>query len=138
MVFFNRRYCSGFIVSQFHGHENCAVSIAEYDLNPKQCGGLERVILFEYDYLQKQGHKARIFASRVIGDHAHITQISAADGRHRILKNIYFLKFGVHTLGYDVLHGHYTPAIALFFPRRSCIHFHGLAVSELPLYRFFP
>jgi glycosyltransferase involved in cell wall biosynthesis len=55
---------------------------------------------------------------------------------HRLLKWKYVLQFLGTNRDADVLHGHYTPALALLAPQQALIHFHGLAVSELPLYRY--
>lgn len=106
-------------------------------LNLRMCGGLERVELSELEFLQKRGHTVKLFASKVIGKHPDVIQIRDLSWRNRYLQLFYYYNFGLKARGYDVYHGHFTPVLALLFPSKSLVHFHGWAVFNLPQYERF-
>jgi glycosyltransferase involved in cell wall biosynthesis len=105
-------------------------------LNLAVMGGMERVLLDECAGMRARGHRAEAFASRVIGGDEHVHPIKDLSWRSRWLKWGYYLRFLRQTRWADLRHGHYTPILSLFSPRRSLTHFHGLAVGDLPLHRF--
>jgi glycosyltransferase involved in cell wall biosynthesis len=109
-----------------------------FPLNIDFHGGIERVELGELDTLEKYGHQATLFVPALVGKRNGIVVIRDLGWRSRVLKWIYYLNFLVKTIGYDIRHGHYTPILILLAPKRSVLHFHGLAIRELPLYRFAP
>lgn len=98
--------------------------------------GIERVALSEAEYLAAQGHSVDIYAASVIGRRKGVHQIPDLGWKNRLLQIFYYLTFGLLSCRSGILHGHYTPILALFYPKRAIIHFHGLAVAELILYRF--
>ena len=55
---------------------------------------------------------------------------------NRFLKWLYPIRFVLKNIGADVYVGYYTPYLALIAGRKAFIHFQGLAVKGLPLYRF--
>jgi len=100
-------------------------------------GGLEQVELQELRILNARGLRASLTVSELVGDHAAISVVQDFGWHHRLLKYHYYLAFGRANRAADIFHGHYTPQLALMFPHKSVVHFHGLAVAELPLYRHF-
>jgi len=100
-------------------------------------GGMERNELLELKGLQKRGHVAKLFVSKLIGADPQIRQIKDLSWRNRLFKFYYYLNFSMKAIHYDVYHGNFTPLLALLFPNKSLIHFHGDAIFELPLYRHF-
>jgi glycosyltransferase involved in cell wall biosynthesis len=100
-------------------------------------GGLERVALSELDYLAKGGINARLFVAHLIGPKKkNLFEIKDLGWQNRFLKFYYYIRFGWLNRHVDIFHGHYTPILALLFPKKSVIHFHGLAIKELILYRY--
>jgi glycosyltransferase involved in cell wall biosynthesis len=100
-------------------------------------GGMERNELLELKGLQKKGYVVKLFVSKLIGADPHIQQIKDLSWRNRLFKFYYYLNFSMKAINYDVYHGYFTPILALLFPQKSLIHFHGNAIFELPLYRHF-
>jgi len=109
-----------------------------FPLNLTCCAGVERVELCELAFLQKLGHKVNLFVSQLTsGSHSNIIEISDLGWQNRFLKFYYYLNFGIKARNYDVFHGHYTPILALLYPKKSLVHYHGQAVFELPKYNLF-
>lgn len=106
-------------------------------LNIDLHGGMERVELCQLEYFRKSGHDARLYASKVIGKKEGVFQIKDWGYRNRYLKFIYYLVFGHINRKAHIFHGHYTPTLGLLYPQKAVMHFHGLGVSELPVYRYF-
>lgn len=108
-------------------------------INDRLCGGLERVAIEEVALLAQRGIEATLTTARFDGASddkpGWLNVITDWGWGNRLLKWKYPLQFVLGNRDADVLHGHYTPALALLAPDRALIHFHGLAVSELPLYR---
>lgn len=103
-------------------------------LKPDLCGGLERVELSEVSGLRERGVEASLFAARVEGVHPHISQITDLGWQNRLLKFYYYLDFHRRARSADVYHGAYTPGLALLFPQKVVVGFHGAVVFELPQY----
>lgn len=97
--------------------------------------GIERVVLQEAEGLAKRGCQAVIYAAKVRGHQKNIRRLWDLGWQNRFLQVFYYLFAGLRSFKADVIHGHYAPLIALLYPRRALVHFHGLAISELPLYR---
>ncbi len=106
-------------------------------MNIEVHGGVERVELCELKWLRKRGHTVTLYAASVTGRHPHVKELRDLGYRGRFRKFYYYLRFGFATRKCRILHGHYTPLLALLFPERAVIHFHGMAVAELALYRYF-
>lgn len=116
-------------------------------LNVDICGGIERVELSEMEYLIKKGHEVNLYVSKLVGKKEGIKvikDISTKKVKHPKLYYFYLLRhfyyyvvFGLKNIQTDILHGHYTPILPLFFPNRSVVHFHGLGIHELIGYRYF-
>ena len=109
--------------------------IASLDLN--HTGGMEVVELSEMAELQRRGVEACLYAARVKGERKDVRQLSDWGQRNRLAKYRYYYRFAQQERLADVFHGHYTPALALTHPDKSVVHFHGLAVQEIPAYRYF-
>lgn len=99
-------------------------------------GGLERVALSELDFLKKEGAEARLYVANLKGHKDSVFVIKDLGWQNRILKFYYYVTFWWRNRSADIFHGHYTPILALLFPKKSIVHFHGLAISELILYRY--
>jgi len=110
---------------------------APFPLNLEVHGGVERIELEELNYIAEKGYQTKLFVPRLIGSSPLIEEITDISREHRILKNYYFFDFLRKAKHYDIFHGHYTPILGLLAPRKSLIHFHGWAMFELPLYRYF-
>jgi glycosyltransferase involved in cell wall biosynthesis len=108
-------------------------SILNIDLH----GGIERVELSQLEYLCKAGHDVKLYASKVEGHKERVYQITDLGYKNRVLKLFYYINFWFQNHKAQIFHGHYTPMLGLLFPNKAVIHFHGLGVSELPLYRHF-
>lgn len=108
-----------------------------FPLNLSQCAGVERVELSELEYLHKLEHDIKLFVPRLIGENQNIIEIRDLGWQKRLLKFYYYLNFGYQARNYDLFHGHYTPILALLYPDKSLIHYHGQAVFELPKYKLF-
>lgn len=106
-------------------------------LNIDLHGGMERVELCELDTLLKKGHSAKLFSSKVIGKKRNVYQVVDLGWRSRVFKFFYYFNFGIRNRKCQIFHGHYTPILALLYPKKSVVHFHGLGVRELVLYRYF-
>lgn len=106
-------------------------------LNIDRHGGLERVELTELDYLNRWGHSVSLYAASIVGKKENVYRITDFGANNRFLKFLYYLIFGCINRRADIFHGHYTPMLALLFPEKTVVHFHGMAVSELILYRYF-
>lgn len=106
-------------------------------LNIDRHGGLERVELTELDYLNRRGHSASLCAASIVGKKKNVYKVKDFGSNKRILKFFYYLLFGWINRKANIFHGHYTPILALLFPWKSVVHFHGTAVAELILYRYF-
>jgi len=104
-------------------------------LNLDYHGGIERVELIQLAGLRKRGHRVKLFVPGVIGTGEGIDVIRDWGWRSRIGKWKYYLDFILRTRGFDIRWGHYTPLLALLAPRGSVVHFHGLSISGLALYR---
>ena len=104
-------------------------------LNIALHGGIERVELTELEYLHKTGYGVDLYVSTLTGEKDRVHEIKDLGWRNRYLQLFYYLCFGLKTVTADILHGHYTPMLALLYPRRAVVHYHGSAVWELPLYR---
>ena len=107
-------------------------------LNLDVHGGLERVELAELDFLSRAGHSVVLNAAVVVGKKTGVRAIGGFGRKNRVLKYLYYLVFALRNRKADIFHGHYTPILALLFPDKALVHFHGLAVAELPLYRYPP
>ncbi len=105
-------------------------------LDLRVCGGLERTALEELARLNQRGHPTRLYAASVRGSHEQVAALRDTNWRSRIGQWPYYLRFLRAARGSDILHGHYTPALATLCPQRSLIHLQGLAVAEIPLYRY--
>lgn len=105
-------------------------------LNPLVCGGVERTELAELGELNRRGHRARLYVSRLEGRDNRIRVIKDWGPRHHLLMWKYYIDFLSSTPEYDILHGHFTPPLLALAPKRSVLHLHGLAISWLPYYRF--
>jgi len=105
-------------------------------LNVEVHGGLERVALYELDLLSKNGHDVKLYVSKLIGRSANVFKIRDLGWQNRVLKFYYYINFGLRNCKADIFHGHYTPILALMYPQKSIVHFHGLSISELILYRY--
>jgi glycosyltransferase involved in cell wall biosynthesis len=105
-------------------------------LNLEAHGGLERVALYELDLLVRRSYEAKLFVSKLIGKKANVSRIRDLGWQNRVLKLFYYLEFWRINRNADVFHGHYTPILALLYPRKSIVHFHGLSISELLLHRY--
>ncbi|MBU1575744.1 MAG: glycosyltransferase family 4 protein [Candidatus Edwardsbacteria bacterium] len=106
-----------------------------FPLNIDYHGGIEVVELGELDYLRDKGHQSILYVPSLVGNKNGIKVIRDWGWQNRYLKWKYYLEFILRTAQCDIRHGHYTPAIALLAPDNSLVHFPGLAVSELLLYR---
>jgi glycosyltransferase involved in cell wall biosynthesis len=100
-------------------------------------GGIERVELHQLEAFNRLGYRTELFVSKLIGAKTGVRQIRDFGYRNRYLQTLYYINFGIRNIRTTIYHGHYTPMLGLLFPRKSVIHFHGLGVSELPLYRHF-
>lgn len=98
--------------------------------------GIERVVLNEAEHLLAKGHEVDVYAAKIVGRVNGIHQIPGSGWENRYLQILYYLIFGLLSLRADILHGHYTPLLSLLYPKKSLTHFHGLAVAELPFYRY--
>ncbi len=107
-----------------------------FPLNIDFHGGIERAEINQLDYLMMAGHDVTLFVPKLIGHKNNIKVIRDINYRSRYLQWIYYFQFLIKTTRYDVLHGHYTPQIALLRSKKSVIHFHGKAILTLPLYRY--
>jgi glycosyltransferase involved in cell wall biosynthesis len=107
-------------------------------LNVDVCGGIERVALAELAGLERCGHQADMYVSALTGEHPQVRVLRDSGWQHRLRQWSYYLRFLRCARSCEILHGHYTPALALLAPQRALIHLHGLKVCELPLYRRFP
>ncbi len=99
-------------------------------------GGMEVVELSELRELQRRGVEARLYAAKVEGDKPDVRVLRDWGYQKRIAKFAYYYNLARAERTADVFHGHYTPALALTHPRKSVVHFHGLAMAEIPLYRY--
>lgn len=100
-------------------------------------GGMERVELYELDLLRKYGHKTKLYVANLAGKKEGVYEIKDLGWKPRFLKFYYYFNFGWRNRKSDIFHGHFTPILALLYPQKSVVHFHGLAVHELVLYRYF-
>lgn len=100
-------------------------------------GGMEVAELEELRVLRDRGVETNLYAAKVIGQREGVHELRDLGWRHRLLKFAYYYRFARRERQADIFHGHYTPILALTHPRKSIVHFHGLAVHELPLYRYF-
>lgn len=107
-----------------------------FPLNVDFHGGIERVELGELDTLNRLGHHAVLFVPKAIGFKKGVRVIRDLGWRNRFIKWFYYLNYLARIIDYDVGHGHYTPILLLLYPSKCLVHFHGLAVSELPFYRY--
>lgn len=107
-----------------------------FPLNIDYHGGIERVELYQLEYLIKQNHKAKLYVPELVGKHREVEVIIDWGWRSRLRKWKYYLDFINRTRWADVRWGHYTPLLALLSPRNAVIHFHGLSVRELAFYRY--
>jgi glycosyltransferase involved in cell wall biosynthesis len=105
-------------------------------LDPRVCGGVERVALAEQQGLARRGHQADLYVSALTGAGENVQVLPDAGPGHRLRQWAYYRRFLAQARGAEVLHGHYTPALATLAPRRTLVHLHGLSVAEIPLYRF--
>jgi glycosyltransferase involved in cell wall biosynthesis len=105
-------------------------------LDINQHGGLERVALRELEFLRKKKIDARLYVAHLVGHKDHVFEIRDLGWQSRLLKFFYYFKFWRLNRRADIFHGHYTPILALLFPKKSLVHFHGIAIRELILYRF--
>jgi len=99
-------------------------------------GGLEVVELNELSNLKQRGVVASLYVAKLVGRAEDVHASWDAGWRNRYLQSLYYCNIGRKTHGTDVYHGHYTPFLPLEYPQRSLVHYHGLALSELPLYRY--
>ncbi len=105
-------------------------------LNLEAHGGLERVALHELDLLREKGYEAGLFVSELMGKKAYVYRIRDLGWQNRFSKFFYYLNFWRLNHRADIFHGHYTPILALLYPRKTIVHFHGLSISELILHRY--
>ncbi|MFH1684314.1 MAG: glycosyltransferase family 4 protein [Candidatus Margulisiibacteriota bacterium] len=108
-----------------------------FPLDPACCGGVERVELCELEHLNKLGYEVKLYVPELIGNNEDIIAIKDLNWKNRLLKFYYYLNFGFKTRRFDLYHGHYTPILALLYPDKSVIHYHGQAVFMLPKYGMF-
>ena len=106
-----------------------------FPLNMDFHGGIEAVELGELDALNRLGHQARMFVPQLIGKKKEVEVIRDLGYRNRLAKWFYYLVFLFKVRRWDIRHGHYTPILHTLCPEGSIVHFHGLSISELPLYR---
>lgn len=107
-------------------------------LDLSHTGGLEVVELSQLDELRRRGVEAHLYAAQVKGEREGVRELRDWGQQRRLGKYAYYYALARRERAADVFHGHYTPALALTHPHKSVVHFHGLAVSEIPLYRYFP
>ena len=105
-------------------------------LNLSVCGGLERTALAEIEHLNRRGHRADFYVASLTGEDEHVHVLPDRDWRHRVKQWSYYRKFLQAAGGSDILHGQYTPALVALDPARTLLHLQGLAVAEIPLYRY--
>lgn len=107
------------------------------DLDIDVHGGMERAALCILEQAVKAGYDARLWVGRLTGTAPKVSSLARIVFKNRIAQYLYYLVFGCINFHSKIFHGHYTPALCLLFPKKSVLHFHGLAITELPLYRFF-
>lgn len=107
-----------------------------FPLNVDFHGGIERVELGQLDTLNRLGNKAVLFVPKVIGYKEGVRVIRDLGWKNRFTKWFYYINYLLRLTNYDIGHGHYTPILSLLHPSKCVVHFHGLAISELPLYRY--
>ncbi|HJN17474.1 MAG TPA: glycosyltransferase family 4 protein [Armatimonadota bacterium] len=106
-------------------------------LDLEHTGGLEVVELNQLRVLRARGYAAHLYAAQVVGQMDGVCHLRDFGWRGRLTQFGYYWNLGRRERQADVFHGHYTPALALTHPRKSVIHFHGMAVHGMPLYRRF-
>lgn len=99
-------------------------------------GGIEVVELNQLRGLNQREHQARLYVANLVGEHPDISRIPDMNWRSRIWQLAYYRRFGAREASADVFHGHYTPLLPLVYPQKSVVHYHGLTLSALPLYRY--
>jgi glycosyltransferase involved in cell wall biosynthesis len=97
---------------------------------------VERVALEELERLPARGVAAELYAAGGSGAHPRVHTLPAGNWRGRVGQWGYYRRFLRATRDADLVHGHYTPALATLAPQRALVHLHGLSVAEIPLYRF--
>ncbi len=107
-------------------------------LDLSHTGGMEVVELNQLQELRRRGVEAHLYAAQVTGEREGVRELRDRGQHRRLGKYAYYYALARRERGADIFHGHYTPALALTHPDKSVVHFHGLAVSEIPLYRYFP
>jgi len=100
-------------------------------------GGLEVTELNELRGLRQRGIETNLYAAKVIGELEGVHETRDLGWQNRLLRFYYYARLGRRERRADILHGHYTPILALMYPCRSVVHFQGMAVHEPPLYRHF-
>jgi len=111
-----------------------------FPLNWGVCAGVERVELEEVARLTALGNEVTLTVPDILNSDPLVPKwlkvISRLHPDNRFLKWKYPLHFAGLNRNADIYHGHYTPYLPLIFGSKALIHFHGLAISHLPLYRF--
>jgi glycosyltransferase involved in cell wall biosynthesis len=101
-------------------------------VNPRRCGGVERVCLGELDNLWKKGIEARLYVRGYVGDDPHIEAIKDflyGDGNDRE----YYVWFMERNKDADILHGLNTPLLGVISDKpKTLVHMHN--VVRLPYY----
>lgn len=106
-----------------------------YPLRMQLHGGAERGVLARLKILNDKGHHADLFVPSCDENAPNVKKLINILFKNRFLKWTYFLHFAIMARKYDVCHGGYTPELLTLLPDKGILHFHGLAVTELPLYR---
>ncbi len=105
-------------------------------LDLQVCGGIERTALAELDNLEQRGVCSKLYVASLTGEAPNLHTLVDDGWQSRWRQWAYYRRFLRAASGCDILHGHYTPALAVVSPRRSLVHLQGLKVSEIPLYRY--
>ncbi|HEY3396315.1 MAG TPA: glycosyltransferase family 4 protein [Armatimonadota bacterium] len=98
-------------------------------------GGIEVVELNQLRELNARGVPTRLCVASLRGKEEGIQRVRDWGWQNRYLQGAYYLNARRQDRRADILHGHYTPLLPLIYPRNSVVHYHGLTLSGLPLYR---
>lgn len=100
-------------------------------IDPEKVGGVERVELYELEYLKKYGIKAKLFVRGFIGQHPQVEIIKNFE-YGKDLGRVYYSQFVEKSSDSDILHGMNTPLLSLVSSKNALIHLHNTTI--LPYY----
>jgi len=101
-------------------------------LNPKRCGGVERVAIGEFNYLSNKGVDVKLYVRKYIGGNKNIKEIKDFNYDPKLTRD-YYVWFSEKNEERDIMHGMNTPLLGLISHNpKTLLHMHNEA--KLPYY----